>query len=79
MKRYMPSATRRALAVRAIQMANLLEQLAEQLQEAAEKQDVKLWGRVEGDPDIILKRSEVKFLVDVMSQGVQEVRRLART
>ena len=79
MKRHMPSATRRALATRAIGTANLLEQLAEQLQEAAEKQNINLWRGGEGDPPIILKRSEVKFLVELMYQQVQEIRKFVRT
>ena len=77
-KRYLPSATRRALADRAIRLANLLERWARELQDSAKEQNIDLWDEGGSDQPITLKRSEVRLLVDVMLQRVRAIRTLAR-
>ncbi len=58
-------------------MANLLEDLANELQDKAKEQNINLWGRGPDQP-ITLKRSDVRFLVDVMLQRARDIHALAR-
>ena len=81
-KRYIPPATRRALANRASGAAALLEYCADQLMDMAEAQGINLWVstrslvRTDGDLPITFKRREVKHLIVVMRQKADEIRRV---